>query len=350
MGKKAEQDCWAEVYVENLSSQAVWFDDLEIATGALPTALVVQEAHYDPWGLELAGIGYNASGNPEHRWKFQEQESMGDWGLNWIDFVWRQYDPALGRANSVDPLADENETESPWCFLGNDPVDNVDPDGMDWYKNNETGAVVWRAGDAKSVDIDGDKYESVGANYQQTLEDGSVVSYQQDKVTGITPAEKATAGQALGSKEGVEQFFGKDFVVTVEPVRGDREINQEIKNFSLSLIPPTVRDGTGIKVDETKTVWPAIVPVSSTARGGGANRSFTRGTTTSQEQGRPSSSFAHGPKAQSTGKLKGAKLTKHQKGENRDDSYRLDRKRDPKKGWKPNPNSTNAQKRAGKKK
>jgi hypothetical protein len=31
--------------------------DLEIATGALPTALVVQETHYDPWGLELAGIG-----------------------------------------------------------------------------------------------------------------------------------------------------------------------------------------------------------------------------------------------------------------------------------------------------
>jgi hypothetical protein len=50
VGKKADQDCWAEVYVENLSSQAVWFDDLEIATGALPTAIVVQETHYEPFG------------------------------------------------------------------------------------------------------------------------------------------------------------------------------------------------------------------------------------------------------------------------------------------------------------
>jgi hypothetical protein len=51
VGKKATQDCasadcHAEVYVENLSTQAVWFDDLEIATGALPAALVVQEEHY----------------------------------------------------------------------------------------------------------------------------------------------------------------------------------------------------------------------------------------------------------------------------------------------------------------
>jgi hypothetical protein len=40
---------------------------LEIAAGGAPVAVVVQEVHcrravYDPWGLELAGIGYNASG------------------------------------------------------------------------------------------------------------------------------------------------------------------------------------------------------------------------------------------------------------------------------------------------
>ncbi len=65
--------------MENLSSQETWFDDLEIAAGGQPVALVVQETHrrravYDPWGLELAGIGrgnafYNAPGNAEHRWK-----------------------------------------------------------------------------------------------------------------------------------------------------------------------------------------------------------------------------------------------------------------------------------------
>ncbi len=130
IGKLATVDCWAEVYVENLSSQAVWFDDLEIQTGALPTALVVQETHYDPWGLELAGIGYNASGNAEHGFKFQGKELVGDFGLGWYDFMWRQYDPVLGRFNSVDPMAHLMRRVSPYAFVFNNPLRFVDPDGM----------------------------------------------------------------------------------------------------------------------------------------------------------------------------------------------------------------------------
>jgi len=32
----------------------VWFDDLEIRHKG---AIIAQETHYDPWGLELVGIG-----------------------------------------------------------------------------------------------------------------------------------------------------------------------------------------------------------------------------------------------------------------------------------------------------
>jgi RHS repeat-associated protein len=133
IGKLATVDCWAEVYVENLAGVPVWFDDLEIATGALPVAIVVQETHYDPWGLELAGIGYNASGNPESDFKFQGKELAGDFGLGWYDFQWRQYDPVLGRANAVDPHAESYHPMSPYSFLGNNPARMVDPDGRDIY-------------------------------------------------------------------------------------------------------------------------------------------------------------------------------------------------------------------------
>ncbi len=116
--------------MENLSSQAVWFDDLEIATGALPTALVVQETHYDPWGLELSGIGYVAEASKEHDFKFQSKELVGDFGLGWYDFQWRQYDPVLGRFNSVDPLAHHMRRFSPFAFVFNNPLRFTDPDGM----------------------------------------------------------------------------------------------------------------------------------------------------------------------------------------------------------------------------
>jgi RHS repeat-associated protein len=131
------KDCWdwasaAEVYVENLSLQAVWFDDLEIAAGGQPVAVVVQETHYDPWGLELAGIGYNAPGNAEHRWKFNGGvERTVDFGLSWDESGARMYDPVLGRFTSVDPLAGEEGQESltSYHFVSGNPVGANDPNG-----------------------------------------------------------------------------------------------------------------------------------------------------------------------------------------------------------------------------
>jgi RHS repeat-associated protein len=148
IGKLATVDCWAEVYVENLSSQAVWFDDLEIATGALPVAVVVQETHYDPWGLELSGIGYVAEASKESDFKFQGKELVGDFGLGWYDFMWRQYDPVLGRATSVDPHARDYLSLSPFMFLGNNPMRMTDPDGRNfgdfWSQSGE-----WLGSDGK---------------------------------------------------------------------------------------------------------------------------------------------------------------------------------------------------------
>ncbi len=125
-------DCWAEVYVENLSGVPVWFDDLEIQTGALPTALVVQETHYDPWGLELAGIGYIADATLEHQWKFNGGvERLTDLALGLDQSGARMYDPRLGRFWSVDPLADQEDQESwtPYHFVSDNPVGANDPDG-----------------------------------------------------------------------------------------------------------------------------------------------------------------------------------------------------------------------------
>jgi RHS repeat-associated protein len=92
--------------------------DLEIAAGGAPVAVVVQEVHhrravYDPWGLELAGIGYNASGNPEHKFTYNGKEKQDQFGLGWLDYHARQVDPALGRMWAVDPLAGKFAPVSP---------------------------------------------------------------------------------------------------------------------------------------------------------------------------------------------------------------------------------------------
>jgi RHS repeat-associated protein len=137
VGKLATADCWAEVYVENLSSQAVWFDDLEIATGALPTALVVQETHYDPWGLELAGIGYIADATLEDKFTYNGKEKVDDMALNWLDYGARNYDARLGRWWSVDGRAEKYLSFSPYHYCANNPMRFLDVDGNEFTQAAE---------------------------------------------------------------------------------------------------------------------------------------------------------------------------------------------------------------------
>jgi len=114
------------VLVANDSDQPVWFDGAasrNVSISVQP-ALITQETHYDPWGLELAGI--ERRGSPEHRWKFQGKESITDLSLYWQDFGARYYDPQLGRWHTPDPA---DQFGSPYLAMGNNPVMLVDPDG-----------------------------------------------------------------------------------------------------------------------------------------------------------------------------------------------------------------------------
>jgi hypothetical protein len=46
---------------------------------------VVQETHYGPWGLELAGIGYLADPTKESKWTYNGKEKQDQYGLGWLD-------------------------------------------------------------------------------------------------------------------------------------------------------------------------------------------------------------------------------------------------------------------------
>ncbi len=116
------QDGQLQVLVANESELPVWFDDIEIKH---TQDLIVQENHYDPWGLELAGI--QKAGTHDDKWKFQGKEQVSDVGLNWSDFSARYYDPQLGRWHAVDPA---DQFSSPYLAMGNNPVLFTDPDGQ----------------------------------------------------------------------------------------------------------------------------------------------------------------------------------------------------------------------------
>ena len=102
--------------------QDVFFDELTITHTQHP---IVQETHYYPYGLAMRGIGKHGN-NP---WKYNGKEEQDELSLGLYDYGARFYDPALGRWNHIDPLAEVLYEWSPYSSALNNPILFVDPDG-----------------------------------------------------------------------------------------------------------------------------------------------------------------------------------------------------------------------------
>ena len=87
---------------------------------------VVQEDHYYPFGLKLAGLVVSDCASEPHQYTYNGKELEDDHGLWWYHYGVRYYDPQVARWMAIDP-ADQFYT--PYAYVGNDPVNLIDPDG-----------------------------------------------------------------------------------------------------------------------------------------------------------------------------------------------------------------------------
>jgi len=125
------KDGYIETYLVNETSDDVWFDQFRVlSTGPL----IVQETHYDPWGVELSGLGYQYGGIKINPYLYNGKEANGHLGVNIYDFGARLYDPAIGRWFVSDPMAEKMRRHSPYNFAFNNPLRYIDPDGMEPYE------------------------------------------------------------------------------------------------------------------------------------------------------------------------------------------------------------------------
>lgn len=93
-----------------------------------PNGTVVQQTHYDPYGLSLA-VGSGAEVQP---YKYNGKELDSERGLNWYDYDARCLDPVLGRFTTIDPMAESYYSWGPYVYCGNNPLKYIDPTGMIW--------------------------------------------------------------------------------------------------------------------------------------------------------------------------------------------------------------------------
>jgi RHS repeat-associated protein len=152
---KAPKNGYAFAYVSNRSDQNVYFDNMLVGTTA---GNIIEENHYYAFGLKISGIssrklGDANEGKLKNPYQYNGKEMLDeDADLNWLDYGFRSYDPQIGRFMQLDPLTDFYADLTPYQYSSNDPITNIDLDGLEGVKVvGQIGEEAFRGGVATTL-------------------------------------------------------------------------------------------------------------------------------------------------------------------------------------------------------
>ncbi|RFM25793.1 RHS repeat-associated core domain-containing protein [Deminuibacter soli] len=208
---QVSQNGYIYVYCSNESPVDVFFDNLQVVHAHGP---LLEETHYYPFGLTMAGISSKAAGKLENRFKYngkelQSKEFSDDSGLEQYDYGARFYDQQIGRWHAVDPMAEKYELFTPYSYVLNDPLNMIDPDGRYSTHTDASGNVL-------AVYNDGDLgvYKHDDANSKADI----------DEARGES---KTTAGG--GTKMGETEYWDEFIVPGTNRAEGKIEYGKDWK-------------------------------------------------------------------------------------------------------------------------
>jgi RHS repeat-associated protein len=96
---------------------------------------ILEQKDYYPFGKEHENANLMSSTN---RWNFSGKEKQTIRDLGWLDFSARMYaNCEIPIFTTQDPLAEKYYSISPYAYCANNPVNRIDPNGMEWLNKRD---------------------------------------------------------------------------------------------------------------------------------------------------------------------------------------------------------------------
>ncbi|MBS4042286.1 MAG: hypothetical protein KGZ59_00520 [Chitinophagaceae bacterium] len=109
----------------------------------------------------MSGISSKAESTLANKYKsnggteLESKEFSDGSGLDWLATDFRSYDPQIGRFHQIDFLATLSLNQSPFAFVNNNPINFIDPLGLDTLKLNDDGSMPTTRADGSNLqDVD----------------------------------------------------------------------------------------------------------------------------------------------------------------------------------------------------
>ena len=147
------------------------------------TGISSQHLQYLPFGElfieQQSGAAYNTP------YKFSGKEKDEETGYSY--FGARYFTSDFSIWLNVDPLTDKYPALSSYMYCVGNPVVLKDPDGKDWFRNDESGSSMWNPSASTFQVRDGQSYRNVGTTFS-TYSNGTRYDYNQNEVVRILDA------------------------------------------------------------------------------------------------------------------------------------------------------------------
>ena len=137
---------------------------------------------------------------------YNDKELNDDADLNWYDYGFRSYDPQIGRFPQLDPLTDDYPELTPYQYGSNDPIANIDVDGLEGFNAVQTlDAVIIKSGGhaaATALSVSGSFLKGVGSSLWGAVTGiASAVAHPISTITGLAHvvAHPIQTAKALGN-------------------------------------------------------------------------------------------------------------------------------------------------------